>query len=139
MAERPKTRKEHRHCRHYDGQALILTDNALCGAGIDPVKLTTGGGRSGWLKKCPCFEGNDTPVVCEKREFPTWEEIAEQERKMDLAVQATLNLLPQIPADGTAGELECPVCSNVVFWSRAPSNGHVHMQCRSEGCIWMMQ
>jgi hypothetical protein len=38
-----------------------------------------------------------------------------------------------------AGYLDCPICEQVraLVWSRA-SNGHIHAQCNTEGCVqWM--
>jgi hypothetical protein len=38
-----------------------------------------------------------------------------------------------------SGEIECPKCKGQLQYSIARSNGHVHGQCKTKGCLsWMM-
>jgi hypothetical protein len=38
------------------------------------------------------------------------------------------------------GQLECPICkTGTLRFSKAPSNGHIHAACSTEGCVRFMQ
>ncbi|EIZ81883.1 hypothetical protein WYO_5471 [Methylobacterium sp. GXF4] len=41
--------------------------------------------------------------------------------------------------DGDSGTVECPTCKGCLAWVRDSSNGHLHGQCETEGCLRWMQ
>ena len=41
------------------------------------------------------------------------------------------------PAD--SGTVECPTCKGRLAWARDASNGHLHGQCETDGCLRWMQ
>jgi hypothetical protein len=57
-------------CIHYSG----AFDRLLCKADVSYLDLVEGE-SSGWMLRLPCLERNNSPLVCEKRQFPTDEEI----------------------------------------------------------------
>lgn len=45
-----------------------------------------------------------------------------------------------IAADpGTSGTVPCPRCARSFRWTKNASNGHVHGQCETPGCVRVMQ
>ena len=51
-----------------------------------------------------------------------------------IAIMATLPTEP-----GSSGTVECPHCKGSLRWMRDSSNGHLHMQCETAGCLRVMQ
>ena len=41
--------------------------------------------------------------------------------------------------DGDSGAIECPTCKGRLVWVRDSSNGHLHGQCETDGCLRWMQ
>ena len=39
----------------------------------------------------------------------------------------------------TCGEMECPMCGQLLLFSTAQSNGHVAAHCTREGCLSCME
>ena len=38
-----------------------------------------------------------------------------------------------------SGTVECPTCKGRLAWARDGSNGHLHAECETEGCLRLMQ
>ncbi|MCJ2094075.1 hypothetical protein MKK67_16470 [Methylobacterium sp. J-072] len=38
-----------------------------------------------------------------------------------------------------SGAVECPDCKGRLAWARDSSNGHLHAQCETPGCLKLMQ
>jgi hypothetical protein len=153
-------------CKHYNGN--VGTPNrdklAKCKAGViylevarplndeDRVWHQANYPRSdptwtGIFKRLPCHAENGLQANCTQYCEPTAEELTEQDKlisKMFTDVMTArkaitdyikVNNLPR----SCAGYLDCPICEQVraLVWSRA-SNGHIHAQCNTEGCVqWM--
>ncbi|KAB1068191.1 hypothetical protein F6X51_27145 [Methylobacterium planeticum] len=52
-------------------------------------------------------------------------------------VQRAFALIADEP--GESGEIPCPTCASRLHWARDASNGHVHGQCETDGCLRWMQ
>ena len=40
---------------------------------------------------------------------------------------------------GDSGTIKCPACKGSLTWARDSSNGHLHGQCETDGCLRWMQ
>ncbi|WP_264051569.1 hypothetical protein [Methylobacterium flocculans] len=48
-------------------------------------------------------------------------------------------IMREISADpAPSGEAECPFCASCLKWVQDSSNGHVHAQCVTSGCLCIM-
>ena len=49
-------------------------------------------------------------------------------------------IMAVIAADpAESGTVECPTCKGRLAWARDSSNGHLHAQCDTDGCLRVMQ
>jgi hypothetical protein len=140
-------------CIHYNG-----TVNDCCAAGVNYKQLA--GPGEAWATRLPCHGpeyrtglGNplpraDTVSVCDKRQEPTPEEIAADERAMKesmerygkarAAIVAHLGGPWKKGASGASAVIDCPCCAGKLQFSRAGYNGHIHARCSTAGCVaWM--
>lgn len=125
-------------CKHFRG---IQHDTCL--AGVD-WREVTGGDPIGIATRMPCLVHNDTTATCEKIEFPTKEEIEQEEREWNKVVDRMVIASPVITAwkrahpNGGTGTTECPICHGTLHLSMAAYNGHTHGKCETKDCLnWM--
>ena len=98
----------------------------------------------------PCFldkSGNSKPnaLPCEKLRRPTPDEIAANEksweRRKNNLVAALTVIAPWRKANkgkSASDVIECPICKGRLHLAIAASNGHVHANCDTAGCVsWM--
>lgn len=126
-------------CKHFKG----IANNTHCAAGVAYDDFKGQG--------IPCFERENLKctAVCEKREFPTEEEIDEMQRKSAeytvkigkarAAIVAAIG--PDRKKQSMGGTIDCPVCEQTAtlgFRYAGSYNGHIHASCSTEGCVrWM--
>lgn len=129
-------------CVHFNGMM-----NKTCDAGVvyATVKNEAVKGFAGH----PCFREGEA-VPCEKRHYPTPEEIAasvaESEassKRLMLGLRAASESAKAKgfkKGNGGAGKVECPVCkTGEIHYTVAGCNGHLWGRCSTEGCVsWMM-
>jgi len=142
-----------RVCTHYNGLCGPgMRDDEktrACDAGV--VYLTvksTDPGRKGF-DRYPCFrEGEGVP--CEKRHFPTPEEVAAEVAESNASFERLKSGLAAAGQDakakgfgkgkGGTGSIPCPVCkTGTLHYSVAGYNGHMHGRCSTGGCVAWMQ
>ncbi len=130
-------------CVHYCG----LHNKTQCDAGVvyDSVKDET---RKGF-GQYPCFlEGE--PVPCDKRHFPTPEEVKAEVDAIHAQSAKTMQAMSAAMQDakakgfkkgnGGAGTVKCPNCeSGTLHYSVASYNGHVWGKCSTPKCTSWMQ
>jgi hypothetical protein len=134
-------------CDHYNGVQMLGRSQKKCGAGIDPIYSFCDGNSFGWVNKAPCFSRNADAPICPQAKFPTPSEIAEREAKFNAYLEDFMNWMPKArdaivalskASKTNAGTIDCPKCKAELRWTLAPSNGHVHAKCQTEGCLqWM--
>ena len=129
-------------CVHFNG-----IQNDKCEAGIEyrtfrPEKPL---GRE-WL---PCLKAGEC-TSCEKRRWPTAEEVEAECQAMDRAIARTLSGLNAVAEDakkrglgkghGGAGQVACPVCGDGrINYSVSGYNGHRHAKCTTDECVSFME
>lgn len=142
-------------CIHYNG-----TINDCCKAGVNYKELA-GEPMQGYVLRLPChsseYRSGGEPLprdeanvkACDKRQEPTAEEVAQDERqvaerferfgKIREAIVAYLGGPWKKGMPGRAGSISCPCCNGgCVNFSRAGYNGHIHAACSTPGCAsWM--
>lgn len=130
-------------CVHFNG-----TMNDTCEAGVryEDVRDTSTKPYS-----LPCIQKYNTAgAKCDKCQMPTAEQIAESDAEMKKIMEDMTKARAAIVAHcggpwkkglpGKSGTIACPVCNkpDVLRFSRASYNGHVHAACKTEGCVsWM--
>jgi hypothetical protein len=130
------------HCKHYTREVY---EKGACAAGVN-VRERVGGDDLGWLGRIPCHPsiraGAHPAFTCEHFAEPTAEELAQEKAASDASFKRIMKARAAILAAGakprTQGDLSCPVCeAGTLRWSMA-SNGHVHANCSTAGCVsWM--
>ncbi len=135
-------------CVHYTG---IGNNPPICDQGVvyAGFKTDEGTGFSGQFKNYPCFTENSSLDTCQKRQFPTKEQLGGHDiliKKMILnMVTARDGIVKKIKNDGmwkraAAGVIACPVCEEgTLKYTYAGSyNGHIHASCTTDECVnWM--
>lgn len=129
-------------CKHYRG----MHKKEQCEAGVRFDSLLTYGTRE-FMDSCPCFGPRGG---CEKAEYPTPEEIKQNEIELDKRfqsmVKARLAIVESLGGQwkrgtpGATGVIDCPVCGGEksLRFSRSGYNGHIHAGCNTEDCVkWM--
>ncbi len=123
-------------CRHYfvahDPNASLSTlGKPACHKGVDLSGLK--------ISELPCTPSG--PRTCPHREEYTEAEVKEYEAWRQHETRRGMLVYAAIPQSGrgTHGDLECPSCGNLLQWSRAASNGHLHARCRTPMCFAVMQ
>lgn len=124
-------------CNHFTG---LITKK--CAKGVDYKSEC--GISDGLFKVVPCFARNVNPAFdCKHREFPTKEQIKQWNKECEEHFANMLIVRGAITdavgkAKGVAGRIQCPVCEKGKVNYTVASNGHVHAQCTTEGCVnWM--
>ena len=136
--------KRNQWCKHYRGMHMKTT----CEAGVAFASLPHYATRD-FHRTCPCFSDN-LEGECEKKEYPTAEEVAAEETEMEARFAAMVKARAAIVEDcggpwkrgkpPEAGTINCPACGaeDSLRYSRAGYNGHIHAGCKTEGCVrWM--
>lgn len=121
-------------CIHYSG---ILSEK--CRRGVNYYELA-GGEATGWASRLPCVERHNSPLVCDKREFPTEEQVKAYFAEFEAAITHVEVALKRInDQQGNSGKIDCPRCGSTIHWSRSHRNGHLHLRCSTPNCVSMMQ
>lgn len=132
-------------CKHYRG-----TIHDTCAAGVD-YRALVGGPDNGWCSRLPCLasirQGANGPTApCDRFAAPTAAEVAEDRARTDEMIARYEALVPirsriKVENKGRAasGVAECPVCGGRLRWSHAAYNGHVHLQCETDNCVWIIE
>ena len=126
-----KPPKARHHCRHYSYEIPNGGGVGECRCAVD-VDLSAEGA---WRACIP-----DPDRTCERREEWSDEERSAFKAWSDDHIARMVHVVSAIPKDGTIGTLTCPACgTGKVHWTRARSNGHLHAQCTTPNCFWIMQ
>lgn len=129
-------------CNHY----RAMSEHDSCKAGV--VYETLNGVP---FKSRPCFwrNGKSPNAGCGLAQFPTAEELAEEEREtaaLFAKIVAARNAITEHlgpwkkGTPGAGGRIDCPACGGkeTLSFSRAGYNGHVHARCATDDCVsWM--
>lgn len=142
-----------RTCTHYNGLCgggfKDDPDTRKCKAGVVYVTVkSTDPARKGF-DRFPCFREGEG-VSCDKRHFPTPEEVAAEVAESNASFERSKTGLAAAFQDakakgfgkgkGGAGAIECPVCkTGTLRYSVAGYNGHMHGHCSTGGCVSWMQ
>lgn len=138
-------------CKHFIGHGMPTH----CAAGVCYQDVTHNPEAIGSAFRVPCrlpsswtnpvyrdMASESTQGVCEKREFPTDEEVAESERQMaEFMRRVTLvdpvigKLKKEHKGKSFQGEIECPACKGVLHVRISGYNGHAKVNCETEGCV----
>lgn len=131
-------------CKHFNGR-----QHEKCDAGVVYLTVDSKDPSRKGFAKMPCFrEGVDVP--CEKRHFPTDDEVAaevaairERSRRLNVALSAVSEDAAKRgfkQGSGGRAEVPCPVCTTgSIIYSVASYNGHIHGRCSTAECVWWMQ
>lgn len=135
-------------CIHYTGYFGKGYKTSECKAGVCYYSAFDGA-TAGIMNRMPCVEpenGRKDSVSCDKRAFPTKEQIEAEEKetaeyikKITVAMRTASEwrIKPK-PLSDRYEAVACPVCSGVLHLSQSSYNGHVHGRCETEGCVaWM--
>ena len=127
-------------CKHFTGMM-----NKTCEAGVsyDTVKVQKpDGGRS-----FACIEkySHEPEATCDKRKWPTEEEVAAKIaeidvrwKMMELAAPLIRKIKTEHKGKSWGGAVDCPACKGALHMSHSSYNGHVHGRCETDGCLgWM--
>ena len=127
-------------CVHFNG-----VQNGTCEAGIAYDSFPKGCGL-------PCLPelGKGSDLECEKRRFPTEDEVQAENERIEKAMARMFAGLGAVAEDaqkrgfgkgnGGQGEVACPVCDGgTIHYSVAGYNGHRHARCTTAGCVAFME
>lgn len=130
-------------CNHY----RAMSDHATCAAGVAYETL-----KGIPFEKRPCFckPGKQPNEGCPLIDMPTPEQIAAEEeewrKRFELIGKARAAIVDHCGGPwkkglyGKRGVIDCPACGakESLHFTRAGVNGHIHAQCKTEGCVsWM--
>lgn len=126
-------------CRHFTGIRLDGPGSGSCKLGIDYDSV-----KNGKPYGLACTSPEARPC-CDKWEGRTPEELDAEDARFELVLQNTATARVAIVEHtggkrGVSGAIDCPVCGNseCLRFSVAGSNGHIHAQCQTDGCVsWM--
>lgn len=129
-------------CEHYRG-----LQHDTCAAGVSHASVTDESGKG--FERYPCFREGEC-LACDKRHFPTPEEVAKQVADIDAHMEQTGRGVAAARFDaeargfkkgnGGAGSVKCPCCEGgTLHYSVAGYNGHMHGRCSTTGCVSWMQ
>lgn len=126
-------------CVHFSGM-----QHSACEVGIPYAEFKDPATKKrAAFSQVPCFAG-DGRLPCERRQFPTPEEVAAEvaasDRFFENYKKARAAIMASVMARrGSGGSIDCPICGvlgSLVF--SIAHNGHVHAKCRTAGCVaWM--
>jgi hypothetical protein len=140
-------------CKHFNG----TWHNKTCRAGVAYADVTPEPERkTGIALRVPCRQKcewtNPSQLAefnkrgtCPKYEEPTAEDLAENNRRREAAMQRmrlTFPLIEKVKQEHRGqswqGVEQCPACGGKLHLSHAATNGHVWGRCETEGCTsWM--
>jgi hypothetical protein len=132
-------------CKHYRG-----TMQGTCAAGVG-LRALVGGEDAGWCTRLPCLQSfrnrpNGPTAACNKFAVPTAEEVAADEAERAEMIARFEKLGPirsrikrENKGQSADGIVECPACGGKLHWSHAAYNGHVHLKCENEDCVWIIE
>jgi len=129
-------------CVHFTG---VMNDTCEAGVAYAAVRDESKPGKDG----LPCFRDGEC-IACEKRRFPTTEEVKAEIEEGRLAMERTFTAMAAAQADakangfkkgnGGVGSVKCPCCeSGTLGYSVSGYNGHLWGKCSTEGCVAWMQ
>lgn len=121
--------------------------NKECRAGVsyDSVCDTSESG----LKRWPCFRDGAACRTCDKRHFPTDDEVADEVASIRAYSEKVNKAMGAAKLDaksrglgkdsGGSGSISCPCCNGGTLHYRVSGyNGHMHAACETKGCAaWM--
>ena len=133
-------------CTHFNGHSQP------CAVGKDKDKLS-GRPEGGWSRRLPCVKKNS--IACDKAEFIATKEELEKEAhtiaqlaNMFTAIRLIAEKTKAEPsfepgkakeAEDQKGTIECPSCKGTLHYFVSGTNGHIHGNCSTKGCLaWMM-
>lgn len=137
-------------CKHFIGHGMPTH----CAAGVCYNDVTPMPRSPGSLFRAPCrlpkvfgnpnyqaYVGNDIQGTCDKREFPTAEEVTQSEKEMEAFMDRLRLIDPVIgklkaehKGKGFQGVIDCPCCKGKMNVRIAGLNGHAAVKCATEGC-----
>ena len=122
-------------CKHFNGfYGPGMSEDKKCEAGIEYRSLV-GGEDHGWVKQAPCFESHNSEITCDKREWPTDEEIKQSEKEYEdwmNKMRTVLTIVPELKKNhpnGGSGTYKCPLCNGKIHYQISDFNGHIHLKC----------
>lgn len=126
-----------RYCVHYAPKpGLASFKETPCALGIKAK-----------LGAKPCMDGHkcESPLeLCPKWERQSLESAIERHARIEASFRHMAIVGPVVAEwrkrkpIGKQEIIECPACGGRLHLSQAASNGHVHGQCETEGCVsWM--
>ena len=133
-------------CKHFNG---IREEGRKCEAGVVYMSVMSQDPQKVGFARIPCFrEGAEVP--CEKREFPTPEEVAFEVAEVKARSEQLGRCIDAASQDakkrglkkGNGGQasVKCPVCeSGTLHYRVASYNGHIWGQCSTVNCVQWMQ
>lgn len=139
-------------CVHYNGlsQPGVRDQSACrCKAGVVYLTVKSNDESRRGFACYPCFrEGEGVP--CEKRHFPTPDEVAAEVAEHDASWERLKLGIGACSEDakkhgykrgnGGTGFVRCPVCkTGDLHYAVAGYNGHMRGRCSTAGCVSWMQ
>jgi len=127
-------------CLHYNG----TLKNDACDAGVNYNELK-GDATGPLLYVLPCFgRAMKCEKPCAKRSLPTLEQVNAWKQYTQQRLACTLEAISKIQEQNKLdkagfGTITCPSCKGNLQYSISSYNGHVHGQCKTEGCLQWMQ
>ena len=124
-----------RRCVHFNG-----FQNKTCDVGI---KYETFGNEGQAVPCCFRYMEKREQGNCDKRQLYTRQEAEQHFANADAAFERTIIARKAIVAHIEAtkqqgGTIMCPVCNGGTLAYVRHSNGHIHAQCGTDGCVgWM--
>lgn len=131
-------------CVHFTGMG---SDKASCAVGV--VYATVQNKTIPGFAGIPCFREGEA-VPCEKRRFPTPEEVAAEVADHDARWERLKIGIGAVSDDaktrgfkkgaGGKGQIVCPVCkTGELHYTVAGYNGHIWGRCTTKECVSWMQ
>lgn len=140
-------------CIHYNGlSGPGMKDDSstkCCRAGVQYASVADPALKGKGFAQWPCFrEGESVP--CDKRHFPTPEEVAAEVAESDASFARLTIALTAVNDDAAAkgykkgsgggAIIDCPVCkAGKLHYTVAGYNGHIHGRCTTSGCVSWIQ
>lgn len=125
---------EMQYCQHYKSQPGKVWPECAVGEELPE-------------KRSPCVKGHelsDPLALCPKWIRRTREQGEARADRMEASMARFRLVMPVVaewrtkPPRGKREVIECPACKGRLHLSQASSNGHVHGQCETAGCVsWM--
>lgn len=123
-------------CIHFNG-----VQHAECRAEVNYDRVRRPG------LKLPCIRHDGlSGAGCDKRRWPTEEEVEQMAKADEVATETMLAGFIAVAEDalqrklgrgaGGCGEVRCPVCPyGTIHYQVSGYNGHRHAKCTTDGCV----